>query len=376
MPYHRITQAEIDLSAFRHNLKQIQSVVGAEVRVMAVVKADAYGHGAVPCAKAAKEAGAHALAVTHIEEGIELREKGLQGPILIMGGVLANEIEDLIQFDLATVLYSQSLAKLLAGKAQKAEKEISVHIKVDTGMNRLGVAPEDFACFLQQINEYPALRLQGICTHLSSADEDDPVFTQQQLSRFNAVLQTAGETQVAEIHSANSAALLKFPESRFNIVRPGITLYGALTSPSLKPAAKIFPEPLQPVMRWTTKVINLRNVPAETPLSYGRQFITQRDSRIATLPVGYADGLLRCLSNKMQVLVRGQAIPQVGTICMDFILIDVTDFPEVQEGDEVVLLGRQGKNEISADLMAQWADTISYEILCSVGKRVPRKYLP
>jgi alanine racemase len=376
MPYHRITQAEIDLSAFRHNLKQIQSVVGADVQVMAVVKADAYGHGAVPCARAAKEGGAHTLAVAHIEEAIELRENGLQGPILILGGVFPNEIDDLIQFDLDTIVYSPALAKLLAGKAQKAAKEISVHIKVDTGMNRLGVAPEDFSCFLQQIENYPALRLQGICTHLSSADEDDPEFTQQQLSRFNTVLQTTGKTQVAEIHSANSAALLKFPESRFNMVRPGITLYGALTSPSLKPAAKIFSEPLQPVMRWITKVTSIRNVPAQTPLSYGRQFITQRDSRIATLPVGYGDGLLRCLSNKMHVLVRGQDVPQVGTICMDFIMIDVTDCPAVQEGDEVVLLGRQGKNEISTDLMAQWADTISYEILCSVGKRVPRKYLP
>jgi alanine racemase len=377
MPFHRVTQAEIDLSAFRHNLKQIQLVVGADVRVMAVVKADAYGHGAVACAKEAMEAGAHALAVAHIEEAIELREKGLQGPILILGGVFPDEIDELIQFNLDTTLYSQSLAKLLAGKAQKAGKEISVHLKIDTGMNRLGIAPEDFSCFLQRVKEYPALRLQGICTHLSSADEDDPEFTQQQLAKFNSVLQSAGENLFVDIHCANSAALLKFPESRFNMVRPGITLYGALTSPSLQPAAKkIFPEPLRPVMRWTTKVTHLRNVPAKTPLSYGRQFITQRASRIATLPVGYADGLLRCLSNKMQVLVRGQAIPQVGTICMDFILIDVTDLPDVQEGDEVVLLGQQGGNEISADLMAQWANTISYEVLCSVGKRIPRNYLP
>lgn len=376
MPFHRVTQAEIDLSAFRHNLKQIQSVVGAEVRVMAVVKANAYGHGAVPCAKAAIEAGAHALAVAHIEEGIELRENGLQGPILILSGVFPDEIDELIQHDLAPILYSQPLAKLLAEKAQKAGKEVAVHLKIETGMNRLGIAPEDFACFLQQVKEYPALRLQGICTHLSSADEDDPEFTQQQLSKFNTVLQAAEQTEFANIHSANSAALLKFPESRFNMVRPGINLYGALTSPDFQPAANMFPEPLQPVMRWTTRVMHLRNVPSKTPLSYGRQFVTQRDSRIATLPVGYADGLLRCLSNKMQVLVRGKAVPQVGTICMDFILIDVTDFPEVQEGDEVVLLGRQGESEINADLMAQWANTISYEILCSVGKRVPRKYLP
>jgi alanine racemase len=376
MPYNRVTQAEIDLSAFRHNLQQIQSVVGAKVRVMAVVKADAYGHGAVACAKAAKEAGAHSLAVAHIEEAIELRENGLQGPILILGGVYPDEIVELIQFDLATTLYSKPLAKLLAEKARKAGKMVDVHLKVDTGMARLGIAPEDFACFLQQVKDYPALRLQGICTHLSSADEDDPEFTQLQLSRFNGVLQRSGETVFEGIHTANSAALLKFPESRFNMVRPGITLYGALTSPSLKPATTIFPKPLKPVMRWTTKVAQVRKVLAGTPLSYSRQFVTKRDSRIATLPVGYGDGLLRCLSNKMQVLVRGQSVPQVGTICMDFILIDVTDCPAVREGDEVVLLGRQGDNEISADQMAEWANTISYEILCSVGKRVPRKHLP
>lgn len=383
MTFHRATSAEIDLSAFRHNLRTVRSLLAPDVGIMPVVKADAYGHGAVPCAKAALEAGADILGISLIEEGIELRENGIRAPILVLGSIFPDEIAEFILYDLSTALWSLDLARSLSGKAAKAGKTIGVHLKVDTGMGRLGMTPEEFPCVLQQVKELSGLRIDGVFTHLSSADEEDPEFTLQQLSRFDGVLQelkNAG-VSVPRIHCANSAALLRFPQSHFTMVRPGIMLYGALTSPSLQALVGDMPEisgdhHLQPVMHWKSRILKISQVPANTPLSYGRQYVTRRQSRIATLPVGYADGLSRALSNKMSVLVKEKRVPQVGTICMDFTMIDVTDVPGVREGEEVVLFGRQGKAAISVDEMAQWCDTITYELLCAVSKRVPRIYLP
>jgi alanine racemase len=256
MPFHRATYAEIDLTAFRHNLRVLRSLVAPGVQVMAVVKADAYGHGAGPCAKAAVEAGADILGISILEEGIELRENGIQAPILVLGSVFPDEIDDLIRHDLATSLWSLDLARSLSEKARKAGKTIGVHLKVDTGMGRLGMAPEEFPCFLKQILEYPNLRIDGVFTHLSSADEEDSEFTRRQLSRFNEVVKGINSVPSSklQIHSANSAALVKYPESHFDLVRPGIMLYGALTSPGIGPAVANRPEMsganrLQPVMQ-------------------------------------------------------------------------------------------------------------------------------
>jgi alanine racemase len=377
MAFNRSTYAEIDREAFRHNLRIIRSVVGPGVKIMAVIKADAYGHGALALAPAALEAGADVLGVAVLEEGMELRASGITAPILILTGLFPDEIEDFLKHDLATTLSRPEFARELSRQAGQAGKTARVHLKIDTGMGRLGLQPDGFYLLASQIASDPHLRLEGISTQFSSADEADAEFTRQQLACFHRVLGDlkARGIRVPLVHAANSAATLKFPEAHFDMVRPGIILYGALPSPGVGPLAGTLSHAgkgFLPVMHWKTRVLQVSSMPAGAALSYGRRFVTERESRIAALPIGYADGLHRGLSNKMSVLVRGQRARQVGRICMDLTLIDVTDIPGVEEGDEVVLFGRQGDALLPVDEMAAHADTLGYEILCHVGKRVPR----
>ena len=348
---------------------------------MAVVKADAYGHGALPCTQAVLDAGADTLGVGIVSEGIELREQGIRAPIQVLVGIFPDEADDLIQHNLTTTLHSRSLAKTLSQRAGLLGKEVGVHIKVDTGMGRLGVIPDQLPGWVEFIASLKNVRIESIFTHFSSADNPDPSFTQNQIKRFQSALDKLKKAKldIPLAHCANSAALLQFPESQFDQVRPGICLYGALPAPGLSTVVESLTTKnenfsLLPVMQWKTRILTINSLPKGFPVSYGQKFITQRDSRIATLPVGYADGLERLLTNRMQVLVRGHKVPQVGTVCMDMCMIDVTDITEAKEGDEVVLFGQQGKETITADQMAAQAKTISYEILCGVGKRVPRVY--
>jgi len=378
MTTHRATFAEIDLNAFKHNLGRIRSVLEPQVKIMAVVKANAYGHGAIPSAKAALEAGADWLGVAILEEGVELRASGIDAPILVMGGIFPDEAKNLIQYGLSTSVSDSSLANELSRQADKQGKTVGVHIKIDTGMGRLGMTPDKLPGFMEQMQALKNLRVEGIFTHLSSADEADPEFTLEQLSRLNQAVDRLKSKGVSlpMVHAANSSAILNFSASHLDMVRPGISLYGSLgvSGKSSNPNGKTSVE-LKPVMRWQTKILQISKMPKGTPLSYNRQFTTNRDSLIAVLPVGYGDGLNRALSNNMDVLVRGQRTPQVGTICMDLSLIDVTDIEGVQPEDEVVLFGQQGNKVITVDEMAERCGTISYEILCNVGKRVPRVYL-
>jgi|TARA_B110001454_G_scaffold125512_1_gene117114 alanine racemase len=377
MAHHRATRAEIDLTAFRHNLQNLRKYLDPQTRIMAVVKADAYGHGAVPCARIAVESGAaNYLGAGVIEEGIELRENGLNAPILILGSIFPDEAEDLVRHNLATILCTQPLAQALSKEAEKQDKTVSVHIKVDTGMNRLGISPENLPALLDQVRNLKNLKIEAVSTHFSSADDEDLSVTQAQLEKFQTaltILQKEG-VHTPIVHCANTSALFKFPESHFNMVRPGLILYGVLPSPSLRPVIDQGENPFQPVMQWKSQIILLKPIAKNQPVSYSGSFTTQRDSLIATLPIGYADGLHRMLSNKMDVLIRGRRAPQVGNICMDMILIDVTDIPDVQAGDEVVIFGRQGDEMISVEELAVKGKTIPYEILCSVSKRVPRIY--
>ncbi|NIQ03880.1 MAG: alanine racemase, partial [Nitrospinaceae bacterium] len=360
MAHHRTTYAEIDLSAFRHNVQTIRSLVGDSVKVMAVIKADGYGHGAIPCARAALQAGADTLGVGILEEGIELRENGIQAPVLVLSGTFPEEIPDLLHHDLSTTLCTDAMAQAVSRQAAQSGVTARVHIKIDTGMGRLGLRPEEFVAFAKRIQGLKNLQIEGVATHFSSADEEDPEYTQLQLTRFRDVL---GELKkegitVPLVHCANSAALIRFPESWCDLVRPGIILYGALPSPGYRPFVDRLPQTREgrgflPVMHWKTRILQLSTVPPRSALSYGQQFVTRRTSRIATLPIGYADGLHRRLSNRMQVLVRGTRVPQVGRICMDLTLIDVTDLPAVEVGDEVVLFGRQGEALLLPDELAQ-----------------------
>jgi alanine racemase len=377
MAHHRATRAEIDLQAFRHNFQNLRNHLGPKTRIMAVVKAGGYGHGALPCARIAVDCGADYLGAGVVEEGIELRQSGLDTPILVLGSIFPDEAEDLVRHDLATILCTLPLAQTLAKEAEKQNKTVSVHIKVDTGMNRLGVSPENLPELLNQIRELPNLKLEGISTHFASADDEDLSITQAQLIKFQTALTILQNDDVPIIHSANTSALFKFPESHFDMVRPGLILYGALPSPSLQTVLneKDNLSPFQPVMQWKSQIILVKPVSKGQPISYSGSFTTQRDSLIATLPIGYADGLHRSLSNKMEVLIRGKRAPQIGNICMDMTLIDVTDIQDVQAEDEVVLFGKQGNQLITVEEMATKGDTIPYEILCNVGKRVPRVYL-
>ena len=377
MAHHRATRAEIDLTAFRHNLQNLRKYLDPQTRIMAIVKADAYGHGAVSCARIAVESGAaNYLGAGVIEEGIELRENGLNAPILILGSIFPDEAEDLVRHNLATILCTQPLAQALSKEAEKQDKTVSVHIKVDTGMNRLGISPENLPALLDQVRNLKNLKIEAVSTHFSSADDEDLSVTQAQLEKFQTALTNLQKKGVHTpiVHCANTSALFKFPESHFNMVRPGLILYGVLPSPSLRPVIDQGENPFQPVMQWKSQIILLKPIAKNQPVSYSGSFTTQRDSLIATLPIGYADGLHRMLSNKMDVLIRGRHAPQVGNICMDMILIDVTDIPDVQAGDEVVIFGRQGDEMISVEELAVKGKTIPYEILCSVSKRVPRIY--
>jgi len=350
---------------------------------MAVVKADAYGHGAQPCAQAVLDAGADCLGVGIVAEGIELRESGVRAPIQVLTGHFPNEIDDLIQHDLTTTVWNLSMAKDLADRAAHFGKQVGVHVKVDTGMGRLGGTSDHLLPLMAFVHNSKNLAAEGVFTHFSTADEEDPEFTTLQLERFQAALDKIKQAKlpVPPAHCANSSALLRHPESHYSMVRPGLILYGALTSKNLEPAvAKLFKNStekmLKPVMQWKTRILQINKIPKGSPLSYGKKFITRRDSTIATLPVGYADGLNWTLSGKMNVLIDGQRVNQVGRICMDLCLADVTDLPQVQEGDEVVILGRQGSETIPVEEVAENAQTIPYEILCCVGKRVPRIHIP
>lgn len=376
MAHHRATRAEIDLQAFRHNFQNLRNYISPQTRIMAVVKADAYGHGALPCARVAVESGADYLGAGVIEEGIEFRQSGLDTPILILGSIFPDEAEDLVRHDLATIVCTLPLAQALAKEAEKQNKTASVHIKVDTGMNRLGVLPENLPELLNQIRNLPNLKIEGVSTHFASADDEDLSITQAQLKKFQAALACFKQDDRPLIHCSNTSALFKFPESHFDMVRPGLILYGALPSPSLQTVLneKENLSPFQPVMQWKSQIILVKSLAKGQPVSYSGSFTTQRDSLIATLPIGYADGLHRSLSNKMDVLIRGKRAPQIGNICMDMTLIDVTEIQDVQAGDEVVLFGKQEGQTITVDEMASKGGTIPYEILCNVGKRVPRIY--
>mgnify|MGYP005636335613 CR=1 FL=1 len=382
MAHHRATFAEINLKAFKHNLQNLKKIIEPDTGIMAVIKADAYGHGSLPCAKAAVDSGVDYIGVGIIEEGIELRENGITEPILILGSIFPDEAADLVRHDLATILCTNHLAEALAKEAEKQKKTVIVHIKVDTGMNRLGVLPENLLSLIQTINKLPILKLEALSTHFSSADDEDTSITTQQIELFQKTitdLQESGVTIPILTHLANTSALLRFPESRSKMVRPGLILYGALPSPVLSSVAhEIYQKEnlqiFQPVMQWKSKIILLKSVQKGQPLSYSRKYFTQKDSLIATLPIGYADGLHRNLSNNMEVLIKGKRAPQVGTICMDMILIDVTGILDVKVGDEVVIFGKQGEEEIQVEELAKRSSTIPYEILCNVGKRVPRVY--
>ena len=368
-PQGRPTLCFIDHSALRWNLAQIRNKVGPKVKILSMVKANGYGHGAAATSRTLGTAGGDAFGVATLEEAVELREAGIQTPIVVLAGVYPNQIEHFLSHSLTPVVYEIIGLKQLDDAVRSTGVTLNVHIKVDTGMGRLGFLAAEADSWIPELKKLRALKPEGIFSHFSHAESVQGDYTRKQLEIFTCVVENLRRQNIALplVHLANSAATITLPAAYFDMVRPGIMLYGVFPSPEMSNQIS-----LKPVLTWKTRILQLKKVPPESSISYGQTFITKRESMIATLPIGYADGYQRSLSNRGQILVRGQRAPVVGRVCMDLTMIDVTDIRNVQQGDEVVLLGRQGDAEISADEMATWANTISYEILTSIGARVPR----
>ena len=337
----RPTAALIDLEALSHNYGEVTRRIGGR-KVLAVVKAQAYGHGAVAVSRRLVELGVHMLGVALVEEGLELRAAGVGVPIVVLGPVRPEQAGVIAKAGLTPVVFTMPVAQALSQAA--AGKRIAVHVKVDTGMGRIGLTPEEASGFIRELAALPGLAVEGVLTHFADADLKDKQFAAVQMDRFEGLVRSL-EVQGISIplrHAANSAAVLEYDRALLTMVRPGLMLYG------YDPLERRGGIELRPVLSLVTRIAYLKKVPAGVPVSYGRTFVTKRESLIATLPIGYADGYSRGLSNRGEALVRGMRVPVAGRVCMDMVMLDVTDVPGVAEGDEVVLIGCQGKERISA----------------------------
>ncbi len=367
----RPTWVEIDLDRLADNYRSVRDHLRSGVRVMVVVKANAYGHGAARVARALAEQGAAAFGVAITEEGAALRQAGVSGTILVFGGCFPGQEETVLEFDLTPTVYDLASVRRLSSAAIARDRPIGYHLKLDTGMGRHGIGPDDVASFVEDAVSYRGARLAGVFSHLSSADEDDLTYTRLQISKFVAAvdaIEAAGHPRIVR-HVANSAGTLLHKGSWFDMVRAGLSLYG------IDPSPRGGPVELLPVLSLKTRIAFVKSVPEGTSLGYNRTFRTSRESLIATLPLGYADGLARLSSNRGHVLVRGAKAPIVGAVSMDTTLVDVTAVPGVTPGDEVVLIGAQGDVSVGAREVGRWAQTIPYEVVCRISQRVPRLYL-
>jgi alanine racemase len=365
------TYAIVNLAALAHNLSHIKRCLSPGTDIMAVVKANAYGHGAVEIAHALARQGIGRFAVASLDEGIALRQAGLSGSIVVLGALLEEQVSDLVAHRLTPVISDGRILPSLAKEAGSHQAPYPIHLKVETGMGRLGVSPQELLSLLDDPIIRNPLQVEGIMTHLADADGADNAATERQLNLFRAMLEQIRQRGVTVplLHAANSAAIVRFPETHFSLVRPGIMLYGYHTLPASIPSPD-----LKPVLSLRTTVVQLRTIPRGGAVSYNGTFVATRPTRIAVLPIGYADGYSRRLSHRGSVLLQGRRAPIVGLVCMDMIMIDVTDIASVQIGETATLIGQQGQESIWADEVASWVGTIPYEVLCGIGPRVPRIY--
>jgi alanine racemase len=377
--------AEIDLKAIAHNVAELRRITQAESRLMAVVKANGYGHGAIEVAQCALQNGAAALGVARIEEGIRIRGAGIRAPVLIFGYTLPQQAADLLKYDLKPCVYTAASARKLSDTAASLGKKIQAHLKVDTGMGRLGQLPQNFqsgsstainADAIEEtltISGLDGLELEGICTHFATADSSDKSYAEKQLHLFKNYLKRLRQAGLNPpvLHAANSAALIDMPQSHFDMVRPGIAIYGLYPSDEVQ-KNKVS---LKPAMALKARIIHLKKVPAGFKVSYGITHETRKPTTIATVAVGYADGLNRLLSSRGQMLVHGQRAPIIGRVCMDLTMLDVGRIENVQIGDEVVIFGQQGNETLTVDEIAALLNTINYEIVTAITARVPRVYV-
>jgi alanine racemase len=359
--------------ALRYNYSLMQKRAGRNVRLLAMVKADAYGHGMLQTASALSDAGCHDFGVAELGEAVSLRESGIKGNIFVFLGFDPSDTAAFFNYDLIPVIYDLESARVLSTEAIKQGKKILVHLKVDCGMTRLGVLPEDVEFVTGQIKQLPGIVLDGIASHFPQSDEPDSLITVEQYMYFEKLAAAAGQKRTLTKHIANSGGILYFPRTHCDMVRAGISLYGYYPD-GAEGAARETAKHLRPAMTFRSRVLQLKTVPAGTGVSYGHTYITTGKTTLAVLPVGYEDGLSRILSNKGEVLVRGSRAKIRGRICMNLCMVDVTHIEGVEAGDEVVILGSQGDDSISADEIAAWMGSISYEVLCLLGNNNERQF--
>ncbi|MGC8595646.1 MAG: alanine racemase [Candidatus Kryptoniota bacterium] len=368
----RVTRAEVNLTNIEYNLKQIQERVGHSTKVMAVVKANAYGHGMVQVAKSALKAGAAYLGVALVEEAIELR-KYVNAPVLAFSPPVEDNIESFVRFDIDATITSMETAYLLNGVARSAHKKARVQVKVDTGMGRIGFFPKEALEAVQLILRLDSLQLVGVFSHFATSDERNKEFARRQLLTFRKLREEMfgiGDMSNVMFHIANSGAILDMKDSYFDMVRPGIMMYGYY--PSHETSQSV---PIRIPLRLVSEVVLIKNFPLQASISYGRRYFTpHKNTRIGVIPIGYGDGYSRLLSGKASVLIRGKRYPVVGTITMDHIMVDLGTDYSVQTGDEVTLIGEDGEEKITAWDIADALGTIPYEVLCNLNSRVPRLY--
>lgn len=366
-----LTHIEVDLDAIAHNIRAIKTHIGPRVDLIAVVKANAYGHGAIQVAQTALRHGASRLAVARADEGIALRQAGITAPVLVMSYTPSDDVEAAVARNLTLTVTEWEVAGALSARAEALGRRVPVHIKVDTGMGRFGLLPDEVLPFVERLAALPGVMIEGLFSHFAAADAADKTYTRQQFAIFQDVrarLDSAG-IHVPLCHIANSAAALDLPEMHLDAVRCGIAIYGLHPSNEVEPAV-----PLKPALTLKSRVARVRTLPAGSSISYGRTYITPRAMPVALVPVGYGDGYHRLLSNRAAVLINGQRAPIVGRVCMDQFVVDCSGVGPVQVNDEVVLIGCQGDACIPAEEVARWAETINYEVTTALLPRAPRVY--
>ena len=364
----RTTVIDVDLDAIAHNAEALRRHAGGKA-VIAVVKADAYGHGAEVTARALLDAGAEMLAVYTVEEGVILRRAGTRGPILVLGSVTAEgEAEAAVEHDLDVVVWDDQRAGALAAAARASRRRARIHFKVDTGLTRLGAMPDDAAATFRRIRGIDGIEVDGLMTHFANADVEGDTFTDEQVRRFLGAIDAIGD-RPRYVHAAASAGVAIEADPACNAIRPGLAIYGLHAAPFLEPAID-----LRPALRWSSRVHRVATVPPGTGVGYEHAYRTTREARIATVPVGYGDGLQRA-AREAEVLIRGRRARIAKRVAMDMFMVEVTDIPAVSEGDEVVLIGTQGNDRLTAEDLARACGTINYEIVTALRRRVPRRYL-
>lgn len=368
------TWAEVDLDAIAHNMREIRRITNENAQIMAVVKADAYGHGFMETAKTLLENGADRLAVAVLQEGKQLRSRGVDVPILILGASGPEDAEDIINFDITPNVFDYEFAKALSYTAEKKEKVTKVHIKLDTGMSRIGFVVDDgdneeIINEILKVSRLPYIEIEGIFSHFATSDESDRQYTLLQFERFMRVVKALEERglHIPIKHICNSAGIMMYPEMHLDMVRPGVILYGMYPSNEVDKSRL----DLIPAMTLKSSITLVKEVEPGRGVSYGKEYITDSITKIATVPIGYADGYLRKIAKKGRMLVNGVKVPIIGRICMDQCMIDVTNVHNIDRGDEAIIFGREG---ITIDDLAGWLETINYEVACVIGKRIPRIY--